>query len=64
MLRCDQVGRELSDAIDGEAPPMRIWMIRMHVLMCQKCRRMDRSLRRTRRLLARMAEEPVQLDAD
>lgn len=61
MLRCDQVGLELSDAIDGEAPRLRVWAIRLHLLMCAKCRRMEQSLRRTRELLADLGSEPPEV---
>jgi predicted anti-sigma-YlaC factor YlaD len=64
MLRCDQVARELSDAIDGEAPRARRLLIRLHLLVCGKCRRMETALRRTRELLGRLADEPARLEPD
>lgn len=54
MLRCEDVYRQASDALDGEVSAWRRMQIRMHLAFCTRCRAMQRSLERTVALLRRM----------
>lgn len=58
MLSCDQVARELSDALDGEVSLWRQLQIRMHLAMCQVCREVASSLERTVDVLHDLRDEP------
>ncbi|MFW6067196.1 MAG: anti-sigma factor family protein [Myxococcota bacterium] len=62
MLSCDQVARELSDALDRELPVWRRLQIHAHLAMCKACRGMARSLERTVDLLHELRDEPPAVD--
>lgn len=47
MLGCDEVERMLSDYEDGALPLPKLVAIRFHLMMCRKCRSLERSLRAT-----------------
>ena len=58
MLSCDQVARELSDAIDGETPLWTRMQMRLHLAMCRTCRRVAGSLEHTVDVLHSLRDVP------
>jgi hypothetical protein len=57
MLTCSQHRRVLSDELDGELRGPRRWALRLHLLICPRCRRVDASLRQTVSVLHAMGPE-------
>lgn len=51
MFACDEVALRLGDWLDGELAPVTRLQVRLHLVLCARCRAMERSLRRTVRLL-------------
>jgi len=47
MLSCNQVQRLLSDALDGELPPLTRLRLRLHLALCRPCAAVRDSLERT-----------------
>lgn len=64
MMSCDEVARELSDALDGELSLWRRLQIRMHLAMCKVCRRVSASLGRTVDTLHSLRDEPPRVDGE
>lgn len=60
MPSCDQIARELSDALDGDVPFWRLMQIRTHLAMCRKCRDLESSLERTVGVLGSLSEMPLE----
>lgn len=60
MLGCDEVERLLSDYEDGALPYRKLVAIRLHLMMCRKCRSLERSLRGTLGVLRALRDEPVE----
>ncbi|HEX7478284.1 MAG TPA: zf-HC2 domain-containing protein [Polyangiales bacterium] len=58
MLRCEQVSRELSDAVDGSLPLHKRLLLRLHLALCPPCRAMEHSLRFTRDVLRKLSCAP------
>jgi anti-sigma factor RsiW len=58
MPSCDQIARELSDALDGDVPFWRLMQIRMHLALCRRCQRLNESLERTVESLRGLADLP------
>lgn len=52
MLKCQGVARHASEYLDHNADGRLRWQIRLHLLMCHKCRRFVRHLRITRQVVA------------
>lgn len=48
MLSCSEVTRHASDYLDRDLPRLVRWRIRLHLLMCEHCRRFLRQLELTR----------------
>jgi predicted anti-sigma-YlaC factor YlaD len=64
MMSCDEVARELSDALDGELSLWRRFQIRLHLAMCKVCRQVAASLERTVETLHALRDEPPQIDGE
>jgi hypothetical protein len=59
MLNCKQVATLASDYLDNDTPLK--WQIRLHLLMCENCRRFIRHLKITKEVSARMViNEPAE----
>ncbi|MDH5673282.1 MAG: zf-HC2 domain-containing protein [Myxococcales bacterium] len=57
LFSCKQVSEHLSDHVDDELPPRKRWMLRLHLLMCPPCARVEHSLRRTLGALEALGRE-------
>ena len=55
MLTCRPVRSALSESLDGELPATKRWLVRLHLFICPRCRRVDASLRQTVSALRGMA---------
>ncbi|MFU8820909.1 MAG: zf-HC2 domain-containing protein [Gammaproteobacteria bacterium] len=65
MLTCREVTRHASDYLDRELPWRRRLAVRLHLLMCTKCRRLVHHLRQlVTAMSARAASTAPPLDAD
>jgi len=51
MLKCNEVAQNASAYLDGNLPPLSRWRIRLHLAMCENCRRFLEQLRLSGRLL-------------
>ena len=51
MLGCKSVQARMSDSVDGEIRGFYGWYVRFHSRVCYRCRPLQRSLKRTVRLL-------------
>jgi len=58
MMDCDEVARNLSDALDGEVSTWRRLQIRLHLLLCPPCRTARSALAWTVELLGGLPDEP------
>jgi predicted anti-sigma-YlaC factor YlaD len=45
MLTCKEASRLLSQELDGALPIHRRWVLRLHLLWCEACRRYNRQTR-------------------
>lgn len=59
MLRCQDVAEQISDDIDGALPWRRRLAIRLHMLLCDGCRRYVRQMRACVAALRTAGEPPV-----
>ena len=57
MLGCDEVERQLSDYEDGDLALSRRLAIKLHLMMCRRCRSLERSLRGTLGVLHALRDE-------
>jgi predicted anti-sigma-YlaC factor YlaD len=57
MLTCSYYRSALSDELDGELRGPRRWLVRAHLFICPRCRRVNASLRQTVSVLHEMGEE-------
>lgn len=66
MLKCNQVTQHASAYLDGELPVLTRWRVRLHLKMCEHCRRFVEQLRLTEQLLRLrvQAEDPLVADPD
>jgi predicted anti-sigma-YlaC factor YlaD len=64
MMSCDEVARELSDALDGELSLWRMTQVRLHLAMCKMCREVKASLERTVHVLHTLRDEPPPQDGE
>lgn len=64
MPTCDQVARELSDAMDRDVPFWRRVRIRLHLSMYKACRRLEASLARTADVLHDLRDAPPPSESD
>lgn len=59
MLKCREVAQHASEYLDHNADTRLRWQLRLHLLMCHKCRRFVRHLRITRQVVAaRLHQQP------
>jgi len=56
MISCKQASRAFSQMQDGPAPVALYLRLRLHVLLCDGCRRFERQLHFLRRALQRYRE--------
>jgi predicted anti-sigma-YlaC factor YlaD len=45
MLTCKEASHLISQELDGPLPLHRRWLLRVHLLWCEACRRYDRQAR-------------------
>jgi Putative zinc-finger len=63
MLNCREVSRLVSDSLDRKLGWSDWLGMRLHLMICENCRRFSRQLRVLRRILRRGADEPDAFDA-
>lgn len=64
MLRCSDIAERASALIDGEVRGWEAIQIRMHLAMCEGCRRFIRQMRTTRDLTLAAAKAPARREGD
>ena len=63
MLSCREVVDRSSELIDDELPAAERFRVRLHLLMCHRCRNFLDSLRQLRRTLPELAEREEHSEA-
>ncbi|HEX2677729.1 MAG TPA: zf-HC2 domain-containing protein [Polyangiales bacterium] len=58
MLRCKNVDRELSEALDQRLSWPKRLGVRLHLWLCARCRATERSLSFTHSMLRKLASTP------
>jgi hypothetical protein len=61
-MDCKRAHEHMSDAVDGELPWWRRWVLRVHLLLCAPCRRSDERLREAVDTLASLRDVPPAMD--
>lgn len=47
MIKCNELTHNASAYLDGDLPRLTRWSIRLHLMMCENCRRFVRQLQLT-----------------
>jgi predicted anti-sigma-YlaC factor YlaD len=58
MLTCRPVRSALSQSLDGELSTTDRWLVKLHLFICPRCRRVNASLRQTVSVLRLMGQQP------
>lgn len=53
MLTCKEASRLISQELDGPLPVLRRWVLRIHLVWCEACRRYNRQARFLRAAMRR-----------